>query len=90
MQLLSTIAIANAVNFNQSLLSLCFFANVIINLKKGKDCFCFGVFYGRFLSNKIASKAPTTMIATNKPAIAGTKYMSAGDCGGASVGAVVG
>ena len=33
---------------------------------------------------------PTTIMATNRPAIAGTKYMSATDCAGASVGAVVG
>ena len=33
--------------------------------------------------------APTIMIATNRPATAGTKYMSATDCGGATVGAGV-
>jgi hypothetical protein len=47
------------------------------------------IFYGRFLSNKIARSAPTTMIATNKPAIAGTKYMSATDCGAFGVGVAV-
>ena len=44
--------------------------------------------YGRFLSINKASTAPTTMIATNRPAIAGTKYMSATDVG-VGVGAVV-
>ena len=44
--------------------------------------------YGRFLSSKSAIAAPTTMIATNRPAIAGMKYWSAidfsatGDCVG--------
>ena len=32
---------------------------------------------------------PTTIMATNRPAIAGTKYMSAVDSAGASVGAGV-
>ena len=53
----------------------------MFKLKKGKDdFFCCGC-YGRFLSNKIASKAPTMAIATIMPATAGTKYMSATDCG---------
>jgi len=47
-------------------------------------------FYARFLSNNSASNAPTTMIATNKPAIAGTKYRSAADEVGVAVGASVG
>ena len=46
--------------------------------------------YGLFLSNRIASTAPTTMIARNRPAIAGTKYMSAIDVVGVEVGANVG
>lgn len=32
---------------------------------------------------------PTTIMATNRPAIAGTKYKSAVDCTGAAVGAGV-
>jgi hypothetical protein len=44
------------------------------------------LFYGRFLSIKIAITAPTTMIATNKPAIAGIKYWSATDCCAAGEG----
>jgi hypothetical protein len=46
--------------------------------------------YGRFLSINKASTMATTMIKTNKPAIAGTKYMSATDTGcvdGVGVGA---
>ena len=49
-----------------------------------------GCFYGRFLNINSTTKTSTIMIKTNRPAIAGTKYMSAVDCGGASVGAVVG
>jgi hypothetical protein len=37
--------------------------------------------YGRFLSINSASTIATTMIRTNSPAIAGTKYMSATDVG---------
>jgi hypothetical protein len=48
--------------------------------KKGENYFCLCCFYGRFLSSKSAIVAPTTMIATNKPAIAGIKYWSATDC----------
>ena len=44
--------------------------------------------YGRFLSTKMISR-PTTIMATNRPAIAGTKYRSAIDCVGGSVGAGV-
>ena len=47
-------------------------------------------FYGRFFSNKIASKAPTAMITTNRPAIAGIKYVSAIDCGAGVAGVGVG
>jgi hypothetical protein len=50
--------------------------------------FLFLAFYGRFLSIKMVNR-PTTMIATNRPTVAGTKYMSAIDSGGASVGAGV-
>ena len=46
-----------------------------------------GSFYGRFLRTKMINR-PTTTMATNKPAIAGTKYWSAIDCG-ACVGAGV-
>ena len=47
--------------------------------------------YGRFLSNRIASRAMTTMTRTNKPATAGTKYRSAADVlFGVAVGASVG
>ena len=49
--------------------------------------FCCG-FYGRFLSNKIASKAPTMAIAMIMPATDGTKYVSAIDAG-VGVGAAV-
>ena len=41
--------------------------------------------YGRFLRNKMINR-PTTIMATNKPAIAGTKYRSAVDCAGTAVG----
>jgi hypothetical protein len=44
--------------------------------------------YGRFLSINKASTAPIMMITTNRPAIAGTKYMSATDVG-VGVGAAV-
>lgn len=54
-----------------------------IETKNGKIVFLLWFFYclyGRFLSSKIASKAPTMAIATIMPATAGTKYMSATDC----------
>ena len=35
------------------------------------------LFYGRFLSTNNVTKARPTMITTNRPAIAGTKYRSA-------------
>jgi len=44
--------------------------------------------YGRFLSISRASTIATTMMRTNRPAIAGTKYMSATDVG-VAVGAGV-
>jgi hypothetical protein len=75
---------------NQSLLSPIFFFQCTIT-KKGKDVVLFAlVFYGRFLMSNRASIIPTITIATIMPATAGTKYMSAADCCGASVGAVVG
>ncbi len=43
--------------------------------KKGLSC----LFYGRFLST-IMITAPMTAMKTNKPMIAGRKYMSAMDC----------
>ena len=42
--------------------------------------------YGLFLSVSRITIARTMMINTNSPAIAGTKYMSAADAGGAGVG----
>ena len=48
--------------------------------KKGSDVFVWR-FYGRFLSINRASTIKPTMIRTNRPAIAGTKYMSATDVG---------
>ena len=44
--------------------------------------------YGRFLSINKANTMPITMIRTNRPAIAGTKYKSATDVG-VAVGAAV-
>ena len=46
--------------------------------------------YGRFLSTSNASMAKPITIRTTMPATAGTKYISAADCAGASVGAAVG
>jgi len=57
-------------------------------LKKGKDSFTW-FFYGRFLSINRARTIATTMTKTNKPAIAGTKYMSAADVIGICVGSGV-
>ena len=48
--------------------------------KGGNDVFVWR-FYGRFLSIKRASTIKPTMIRTARPAIAGTKYMSATDVG---------
>ena len=56
--------------------------------KGGKYGFCLASFYGRFLSINRASTIATTMIKTNRPAIAGTKYMLATDVG-VAVGAAV-
>jgi hypothetical protein len=39
------------------------------------------IFYGRFLSTNTAIIARPTMISTNSPAIAGTKYKSAAEAG---------
>ena len=47
-------------------------------------------FYGSFLSIKSDKTTPITMIATNRLAIAGTKYWSATDCTGAGDGVAVG
>jgi hypothetical protein len=48
--------------------------------KGGNDVFVWR-FYGRFLSINRASTIATMTIRTNRPAIAGTKYMSATDVG---------
>jgi len=50
--------------------------------------FLFAIFYARFLSINRASTIATTMMRMNRPAIAGTKYMSATDVG-VAVGADV-
>jgi divalent metal cation (Fe/Co/Zn/Cd) transporter len=49
--------------------------------KKGGNVVFVWHFYGRFLSINKARTARPTMITTNSPAIAGTKYMSATDVG---------
>jgi hypothetical protein len=49
----------------------------------------FRLLYARFLSNRSSIKTPSTMMTTNRPAIAGMKYVSETD-GGVSVGAAVG
>jgi hypothetical protein len=46
-------------------------------------------FYGRFLRSKMINR-PTTIMATNRPAIAGTKYRSAVNSVGVAVGAILG
>ena len=46
--------------------------------------------YGRLLRTNSIVIAKPMAIATIMPATAGAKYMSAADCGGVSVGAVVG
>lgn len=48
----------------------------------------YSVFHGLFLSAKMIS-SPTTIMANSKPTIACTKYKSAMECTGASVGAGV-
>ena len=53
---------------------------VLVSKKKKRKVILVLLYYGRFLISRIAIKAPTTMIATNKPVIAGTKYRSATDC----------
>jgi hypothetical protein len=74
--------------FDQSLLSPYLFAICFLRLKKGESIVFVWRFYGRFLSISSITTARTTMIRTNKPAIAGTKYMSATDAG-VGVGATV-
>ena len=76
-------------NFNQSLLSIIISSQfVFFKTKKGKVMLLLGTFYGFFLSINSASTIATTMIRTNSPAIAGTKYMLATDVG-VAVGAGV-
>jgi hypothetical protein len=66
------------------------FATGFFGLKKGKGCLLISTFYGFFRSINNASTAPITMIATNKPAIAGTKYWSATDFSATGNGVAVG
>ena len=48
--------------------------NCFIEQKKKKGKIVFGCsFYGRFLRTKMINR-PTTIMATNRPAIAGAKY----------------
>jgi hypothetical protein len=61
---------------------------LMFGTKKGEELFLLCCVYGRFLSINKASTARPTMITTNRPAIAGTKYMSATDVG-VAVGAAV-
>ena len=61
---------------------------LLFKTKKGGSVVFVWHFYGRFLSINKASTIATTMIRTNSPAIAGTKYMSATDVG-VGVGAAV-
>ena len=64
------------------------FLYFFLETKKGEMWFFVGVFYGLFLSiNKDTRTRPTTMT-TNKPAIAGTKYVLATEAG-VAVGAAV-
>ena len=59
----------------------------------GEISFLFACVYGFFLSINSASTIATMMMRMNKPAIAGTKYMSATDVGvvvGAGVAAAPG
>ena len=74
--------------FNQSLLSPNSLLHCFFKTKKGGNDVFVWRFYGRFLSINKASTTATTMITTNKPAIAGTKYMLATDVG-VAVGAAV-
>ena len=68
--------------YDQSLLSPHLFYCTLFfkNKKKGSDVFVCR-FYGRFLSINRANTMATMTIRTNRPAIAGTKYMSATDVG---------
>jgi len=61
---------------------------IIEQKEKGDICFSLTWVYGRFLSIISITKARTMIIRTNSPAIDGTKYMSATDCG-VGVGAAV-
>jgi hypothetical protein len=74
--------------FDQSLLSPYLFSPLFFKTKKGESDVFVWHFYGRFLSINRASTTATTMIRTNKPAIAGTKYVLATDVG-VAVGAAV-
>ena len=55
-------------------------------LKKEREVVFIVLFYGRFLIIINTCIANPMMIRTNKPTIAGTKYKSAADCAGTSVG----
>ena len=78
------------VNVYQSLLCPYLFSKHF-KIKKGEREVVFIVsLYGRFLIIINTSIANTMMIRTNKPAIAGTKYMSAVDCAGVAAGVAVG
>jgi hypothetical protein len=61
---------------------------IIEQKEKGKLVFFLTWVYGRFLSINKASTIATMMIRTNRPAIAGTKYVLATDVG-VAVGAAV-
>ena len=74
--------------FDQSLLSPYSFLHWFLRLKKGKMDFWVASFYGRFLSDKIASKAKPMIITTIMAMTAGTKYRLATDVG-VAVGAAV-
>ena len=68
--------------FDQSLLSpYLFYRTLFFETKKGGSDVFVWRFYGRFLSINRASTIATMAIRTNRPAIAGTKYMSATDVG---------
>ena len=78
--------------FDQSLLSpYLFYRTLFFKTKKGGNDVFVWRFYGRFLSINRAKTINPTMIRTARPAIAGTKYMSATDVGvGVGAAAVVG
>jgi hypothetical protein len=68
--------------FDQSLLSpYLFYRTLFFETKKGGNDVFVWRFYGLFLSINRASTIATMAIRTNRPAIAGTKYMSATDVG---------